>query len=199
MQLQAYWNKAVSLEEYIEEHKQQVAANRASGLNQSDDYIRYTKLNYARLKRSLKSVELTVALKEALKKVTEPINLLVITETWCGDSAQNLAPLARIEEASENISVKVVERDKNLELIDSYLTNGGRAIPKVVAFNKAGDELFTWGPRPAKAQEMVLAWKNTPEPKDTYDEFSIKLQNWYNKNKGVETLNEVAKLLETTN
>ena len=195
MDLKAQWDKGCKLDTYFEEHKQQVADNRAAGENQSDDYIRYTKLNYALLKRSLKSVVLTPNAQLALDKISTPLYLLIITETWCGDSAQNLAPIYKLEEANTHIKVKVLERDKNLGLMDAYLTNGGRAIPKVIAFNEKGKELFTWGPRPDKAQEMVIAWKNQAEPKDTYEEFSIKLQNWYNTNKGIETLNEFASLL----
>jgi len=195
MDLKANWDKGYTLEAYFEEHKQQVAENRAAGENQSEDYIRYTKLNYARLKRSLKNVVLTPKVTTAVEKIQQPLYLLVLTETWCGDSAQNLAPLFKVQEANPLVKIKVLERDNNLELMDAYLTNGGRAIPKVIAFNEGGKELFTWGPRPEKAQDLVMAWKNEAEPKDTYEEFSIKLQNWYNTNKGEETLNELAEVL----
>jgi hypothetical protein len=36
--------------------------------------------------------------------------------------------------------------------MDQYLTNGGRSIPKLVAFDDDGQALFTWGPRPAALQ-----------------------------------------------
>ncbi|MEM9997992.1 MAG: thioredoxin family protein, partial [Bacteroidota bacterium] len=43
------------------------------------------------------------------------------------------------------------------DLIERYHTNGSHSIPKLVAFDGDGTELFTWGPRPAEAQAQVRA------------------------------------------
>jgi len=39
--------------------------------------------------------------------------------------------------------------------MDKYLTNGGRVIPKLVAFDKDMNELFQWGPRPEEVKILV--------------------------------------------
>jgi hypothetical protein len=39
--------------------------------------------------------------------------------------------------------------------MDAYLTNGGRAIPKLICIDAKGAEVFTWGPRPAVIQEVM--------------------------------------------
>ena len=196
MNLLNYWNNSISLSKYFELHAYQAKNNETSGENQSEDLIRYTKLNNSRSKRSLKQITLPTIPEEVLK-LDKEINLLIITETWCGDSAQVLPVFAKLEEAIPNLKAKVTWRDANPELIDAYLTNGGRSIPKIVAFDSEGKELFTWGPRPAKAQELVMAYKHKAEPKESYDEFSIQLQNWYNTNGGNDIAKEIYSLLQT--
>ena len=72
-------------------------------------------------------------------------------------------------------------RDAEPFLINSYLTNGGKSIPKLIARNEDGTDLFTWGPRPAAAQALMDRLK-----KEGADFETIKtgLQNWYNADKG---------------
>ena len=62
-------------------------------------------------------------------------------------------------EVNSNINLQLVLRDENLELMDLFLTNGGRSIPKLIALDKDLNILFTWGPRPQTATNMVLDYK----------------------------------------
>ncbi|MCK5247690.1 thioredoxin family protein, partial [Candidatus Bipolaricaulota bacterium] len=55
--------------------------------------------------------------------------------------------------------IRIIQRDEHTELIDQYLTNGGRAIPIVIVLDEAFNELFHWGPRPAQAQAIVTEHK----------------------------------------
>ena len=82
-----------------------------------------------------------------------PFKVLVITEPWCGDS---LAIFPVISELCRRagIEVRVVRRDERLDLIDRYLTGGGRAIPIAIALDESFHEVFHWGPRPGPAQAI---------------------------------------------
>jgi len=79
---------------------------------------------------------------------------LVITEHWCGDSLAIFPVLARLFEEA-GVELRIAPRDENLELIDQYLTNGGRAIPILIGLDEGGAPLFRWGPRPAPAQRLL--------------------------------------------
>jgi hypothetical protein len=81
-------------------------------------------------------------------------HILGITEDWCGDAMMNNPILRRIAEAA-GIEVRVVYRDQNLELMDQYLTNGGRSIPVYLLMNGAGEVIGKWGPRAPQIQEYV--------------------------------------------
>ena len=84
----------------------------------------------------------------------------MITESWCGDSAQNLPVIAKLAQLNSNIDFKIVLRDSNLEFMDLHLTNTSRAIPKLVVFDENNNELFQWGPRPVEAQNLFSRLKN---------------------------------------
>lgn len=82
-------------------------------------------------------------------------HILVITEDWCGDAMMNNAILRRIAEEA-NIQVRTVFRDKNIGLIDRYLTNGGRSIPIYIFLDHQGNVIGKWGPRAPQLQEYVV-------------------------------------------
>jgi hypothetical protein len=79
----------------------------------------------------------------------------------------------------EKIDLHIVLRDKNPALINRYLTDGARAIPKLVATHAQSDqEIFVWGPRPKPAQDLLRAWKKDPLGR-SWDAFEEELHRWY--------------------
>jgi len=118
---------------------------------------------------------------------------MIITETWCGDSAQSIPILAKAASLNDKINLRIVLRDENLNIMDSYLTNGSRSIPKLVAFDENDNELFQWGPRPQQAQNLMLKMKNDGAPKD---EMNKQLHLWYAKDRGNEIEKELIELLK---
>ena len=51
------------------------------------DYFDYTKLNWSRMNRWLKTGKITDAMTEAVKAIDSPQQWIIITEPWCGDAA----------------------------------------------------------------------------------------------------------------
>jgi len=87
-------------------------------------------------------------------KASDAHFVLVITEPWCGDSLAIFPVVSSLFRAA-SCEIRVAQRDLHPELIDQYLTNGGRAIPIVVVLDEAHEQILRWGPRPAPAQEIV--------------------------------------------
>lgn len=180
------------------EYKALVNAQVEEGMTLSPHLLDYTKLNVQRMKRLDKTVVLEPAVLAALERLNKSLTWVVITEGWCGDAAQNVPIIAKIAEASAGkITLKLVLRDQNLELMDLYLTNGGRSIPKLICFNaETQEELGTWGPRPATAQELFYSLKSKGLPKE---EFIAAIHNWYASDKTETMQLELAELLEKWN
>lgn len=164
--------------EYIALVEALVEQKKTTGPNQTDFYVDLTKLNLQRMRRISKTTQLSHTLIQAIEH-SDQKDWLLITEAWCGDAAQSVPVIDLIAEQHGEINLRVVLRDEFPELIDEVLTNGGRSIPKLVAFDTNGEVSFIWGPRPAPAQELVTSYKNMPEPKKTYVEFSVDVQKWY--------------------
>ena len=155
----------------------------------------YTMLNHKRMKRLDKTLKLSDDAQQQVKAFKGNVTWLVLTESWCGDAAQTMPMMQKFADLNPNIKFKVVLRDENLDLMDQFLYNGGRSIPKLIAVNSDTNEVIAdWGPRPSEATKMVNDYKEahgklTPE-------FKEDLQVWYNKDKGQGTAQDLLKLLK---
>lgn len=189
-------NQSISLDEYFALLGNFVERQSTSGPDQSEDLIYYTKLNNQRSKRLNKTIRIPDNLESHMREsIREKQTWLIITESWCGDAAQIIPLIARIAEVSPSIDVRMVLRDENLDLMDNFLTKGGRSIPKVIILNDKQEVLDTWGPRPQAAQEVYDSWKNDPD-RVPYKEFHVTLQKWYLEDKGLNTFQEIAEILQ---
>jgi hypothetical protein len=176
------------------DHVSDLVSRRATtGPNQTEKLIDFTALNFKRMERIAKTAQIGEGLSAALK-ASPPMHWVVITEAWCGDSAQNTPYLAAIAALHPNFTFEIIERDQNPTIIDAYLTNGGRSIPKMVAFGNDGSERFVWGPRAAAAQKILLDWKANPNGR-TFEDFEKELHTWYAKDKGQSMQSEILELL----
>lgn len=161
-----------------------------TGLEKTEALANYTQLNHKRMKRWDKTFKVSEEDTAKLNSIKDKIRLLVLTESWCGDAAPSLPVMNRLAELSPNVELKVLLRDENLELMDAFLTNNARSIPKLIAVNAKNHEVLgSWGPRPAVAAKMVVNYKNTHGQLTA--EFREELQQWYNKDKGKEILKEL--------
>ncbi len=104
-------------------------------------------------------------LRAAVGSIAEPQRWMVLTEPWCGDSAFLLPVIAEAGAINEDVTLRILLRDDNLDIMDQYLTEGSRSIPKLVAFGPDDRERFTWGPRPDAAQQQFEELRGEYEDK----------------------------------
>ena len=173
-----------------------LAANKdTTGDNKSEGRIFNTKLNSVRMNRLDKTIVILPGITKALLNLKKELVWLVLTESWCGDSAQNLPAINKIAELSDKIHLGFVFRDDNPELMDCCLTNGTRSIPKVICVNKEDYSLLgTWGPRPDPAQAMMREYKEKKHKE--YDEVQQDIAIWYTNDKCVTIQNEFIALIK---
>lgn len=179
------------MSDYFEFVKELVENGKTTGTNQSEDMLGYTKMSLQRMKRWNKVGKLLPEMEAKLATIQTAQKWTLITEAWCGDAAHAFMFIKKMADSNENISFDWKLRDENLELIDQYLTNGGRSIPKLIAVDGAGKEIFNWGPRPKHIQETYLKLRTDGVP---YSEISIELQKLYNADKGVSMQREILDL-----
>lgn len=125
------------------------------------------------------------------------VKIIIITEPWCGDSLAIVPVIKKISELSGSWEIKVLFRDENSELIDKFLTNGGRAIPKLLFLDSDFNLIFHWGPRPKKVQEIYEKYRYSLKKGEVEKPDVVKeMRRFYAKDRGAEIFKEIYKNLK---
>jgi len=191
--MKEYIEKSMTFAEYIKLIDDLLLDGKTTGENQSDAMFNYGKLNRQRMHRLEKTALLNESLREKARKINRKQIWLIITEGWCGDAAQNIPIIEKIAAESDNIETRYVLRDENLTLMDAYLTNNARSIPKLIALDAESlEEIGTWGPRPQASMDLFTELKHQGLEKPLIME---NLQRWYIADKNRTIQAEFEKLL----
>ena len=170
-----------------------ISEGKSTGKEQSADLLHYSELNEVRMKRLEKTLKLDLEVEKALQNLKSKQTWLVISEGWCGDAAQILPIIKLMSEASKNIDLKLVFRDENEELINLFLTNGAKSIPKLLLLDESFNLINHWGPRPEGAKNLIIEYKAKHGIVD--EAAKIALQKWYLDDKGISTMKEIVGMI----
>ena len=186
--------KSIAYNEYRDLVSKLSNQAKTSGKEQLEHLINFTKLNDARMHRLDKTLQTTSACKTFLENIKSEYIWLVLTESWCGDAAQILPVLNKMRQESDKIDLRIVFRDENDALMDLFLTNNTRSVPKLIILDKNTLEVKAdFGPRPAGAKQLITDYKATHGIVD--ETAKIELQKWYLQDKGISTQNEIIELM----
>ena len=161
----------------------------------------YTEQNVERMQRLDSSTVLAAETREKLATITEPQTWLTISEGWCGDASQVVPVIEQIAAANSNITHRLIFRDEHVDVMDAFLTNGGRSIPKTIILDGTGKVLNTWGPRPSDLQTVVdevrqkMSTMTKEEQKAYFEDIKKIVHGWYDGDKTVSTQREFRAVL----
>ena len=164
---------------------QQIVENKGGTLPelyQDPEYFEYTKLNWSRMNRWMKTGTLLDETLAKLKAIDTPQNWIVITEPWCGDASHIVPFIELMSRQNPLVSVSYELRDSEPFRINNYLTNGSKSIPMLIIQDQDGKDLKVWGPRPKECQTFFMTEKDKGAD---FEALKIALQKWYNNDKGV--------------
>lgn len=153
----------------------------------SPAYLDYTKLNWHRMQRWLKTGKLSDKLASLVQQINTPQQWIMITEPWCGDAAHSIPFIKMMSDLNPLISLSFELRDQEPFSINNHLTDGRKSIP-VLLFNDS----VKWGPRPAECQ---ILYRELLRSEASFEKIKLDLQNWYNTNKGVALQAELAVII----
>ena len=121
-----------------------------------DQYLAQMGTNKDKFVEFLQTIKISPEDKQALEKYGKKLNVLVITEDWCGDALYNVPVLAKMVEGNPNIEMRIFLRDKNKELMDQYLNQGMyRSIPVFAFFDESMKEVARFIERPPVQTEEI--------------------------------------------
>lgn len=163
-----------------------------TGTNHSPAMLEYTRLNNLRMDRLERTLRLSDEIKSALQQMEMPMTWLVLVEAWCGDVAQSLPYLNAMAVQSEPVQLRLLLRDEHPELMDAFLTEGTRSIPKLILLSEDDQRVLgSWGPRPEGAQRIMREakgrmqeTKDAAERESLFDQAKTDIQKWYTQDKG---------------
>ena len=187
--------KGFSYSQYLEMTRKLLDQGKTTCYNDSPSLVDYSRLNMHRMKRLDKTIKLEPETIQAFQKISKNMFWIILSEAWCGDAAQNIPIISKMADLSDHIELKILLRDENFDIMDNYLTGGARAIPRLICLKESDlKELWTWGPRPFPAQEMMRVHKTKPvDPKEVVLK---NIQLWYAKDKGKTIQEEIIKLIK---
>ena len=167
---------------------------KSTGNEQSEDLTHYSELNETRMNRLDKTITIADEHIQKLQQLKRNYVWLVISEGWCGDAAQILPIINKMAHYSEKIELKLVFRDENEDLINQFLTNGTKSIPKLIILDKNTLEVLgDFGPRPTQARQLIIDYKIKHGIVD--EQAKTDLQLWYLHDKGVSVQEEILELM----
>lgn len=184
-----------SYSEYRKKVTQLIAEGKSTGHEQSNDLLHYSELNEARMNRLEKTIAIVDEVKAKLENLDKKYIWLVLAEGWCGDAAQVLPVIHKMAETTNKVELKIALRDDNDALMQHFLTNGGKAIPKlIVLYAETSEVIADWGPRPHGAKQLILEYKAAHGVVD--ETAKIELQKWYLHDKGISIQQEIVEMHE---
>ena len=188
-------SNSLSYFEYRNRVSSLIKEDKSSGNEQSEDLLHYSQLNEVRMNRLEKTIKISEKTIQQLQSLKKEYIWLVISEGWCGDAAQILPVIYKMAHFSPKIELKIVFRDENEDLMKMFLTNGGKAIPKLLVIDKKTLEVLGhFGPRPQGAKQLILDYKKKFGIVD--ETAKAELQLWYLHDKGITTQNEIMEVMQ---
>ncbi len=186
------WNKGLTLQEYI---------------GRMDIFQK-------EMQQRVNDIRITSAEFQKLKDFNPVRKMLVITEAWCMDSLMNVPVIAKIVEASPNITMKIIFRHEHLELSQYFSEQGYDNIPLCWIMYEDFSFCGAWVERPQSAYRKLDGWKKDhPDFLEiqndstlSKEEKKIKLKpdleklldemwNWYDTELQSDTSSEIQKIL----
>lgn len=190
-----YWNQGMSYKEYRQLLTDLLAEGKTTGDNHSQDMLQYAKLNLQRMKRVEKTFQPVDELLQEKEQPQKAVYWLVLTEGWCGDAAQTTAAMAAIADLLPGVEIRFLLRDQNLELMDQFLTRGGRAIPLIIFLDADFNLLGRWGARPAELQTLIDQMR--AEGKLSFGQIVEQVHLWYAEDRTISTQKEITEVLSS--
>lgn len=130
-------------------------------------------------------VSLSEPQRSLISGFSREVNCLMVSGTWCGDCVQQVPMLAHIERANAAFRLRLVDRDKHMDLAERLQICGGTRVPVGLLLNEDFDVLGLVGDR-SLARYRAMAARNlgpacpVPGAPVPDDEVAATLQDWVN-------------------
>ena len=187
-------NNPLSFDQYMSQWKDTNALP-LTGLDKIERRYRfYSKYNLERQERVEQEWRPSPEFVKAVDSMAGPLSFFFITDDWCIDSAYSLPLLHWISSRRSDIRLQIGLKNDNLQVLDQYLTDGARSIPKLIIENQAGETVAVWGPQP---EEIRLIRKSLMDNNAEGSVVSGTTIEWYANSGVLEVEKELGQLFSS--
>lgn len=131
---------------------------------------------------------------QEVRSLGGPWRLLVVSESWCGDSRNSVPYLARLAEAAGNVELRLVSKADAPDLLAAHPMEDGRAaIPLVLVLDADYAVRGAWVERPAPLRALIAEER----AQGRSDGVVEKMRAWHADDRGRTGVAEVVALLRT--
>ncbi len=130
-------------------------------------------------------------LVERVRRARQGLQILIVAEDWCPDSAYSVPYVARLA-ALADVPVRIVDRATGEPLMRAHRTADGRTATPTVVLLRQGVDVGAWVERPAELQELFRSIGENPENARRFAQRG----DWYEADRGATVLKEIVALVE---
>jgi len=126
-----------------------------------ENAIDYTKFlqgareNVEIMKARYKDLQITEQDLEHLRSLQNELQILVIGNDRCSDTAGNLPVLAKMADISSKLQLRILDSDAHARYHQQFKVNGKRKTPVVLFLSPKHEELCRWVERPNAAYKII--------------------------------------------
>ncbi len=133
------------------------------------------------------------ALRTRLAAVPGKWHLLVVAEDWCGDSANTIPYVAKLDDVAGNLAMRIIDSEVGRAIMEAHPTPDGRAAtPTVILLTEDFEEAGCFVERPRVLQNWFLENEEKLDEEELFDQKYA----WYDEDQGQETLREIVEMIE---
>jgi Thioredoxin len=143
--------------------------------------------------RTASDATVSPELVERVRYAGRDLEVLVVAEDWCPDSAYSVPYVARLT-ALAHVPLRIVDRVTGEPLMRAHRTLDGRTATPTVVLLREGVDVGAWVERPAVLQDAFRSIGASPESARRFAQRGA----WYEADRGVTVLKEIVALVEQT-
>jgi len=128
-----------------------------------------------------------------VQRAGKGLQLLVVAEDWCLDSAYAVPYVARLADLTQ-VPLRIVDRLKGESLMRAHRTSDGRTVTPTIVLLRDGVDVGAWVERPEVLQQLFRSMGSSPESARQF----AQRDSWYEADRGVTVLTEIVALVEQT-
>jgi hypothetical protein len=138
-------------------------------------------------------VSIAPELVARVERARRGLQLIVVAEDWCPDSAYTVPYVARLATLA-GVPLSLVDRTAGEAWLRAHRTGDGRTATPTIVLLRDGVDVGAWVERPAVLQDMFRSIGDSPAAASQF----ARRGEWYEADHGTTALGEIVTLIEQT-